>query len=166
MTMLNCCAKGFVRSRSREHAPAATSAGGPGSMFDIGQECGHHAEQRQVRTNAIYELDSVLIGEPTEHGRTDAADAEGEAEKQAGYGTHLAGHQFLREYHDGRERRGQHESDDETQGAGPRQADEWQKHREGRDAQDGCPNDALAADTVADRSAEEGAERHREQKYE
>src|SRR5258708_2574345 len=114
----------------------------------------------------MHELDTVLMGESAEQGCADTTDAEGEAEKQTGYGAHLAGHEFLREYDDGRERRGQHESDDETQGTGPRQADERQKYRERRNAQDGCPNDALAADAVADGTAEERAERHREQKYE
>ena len=50
--------------------------------------------------------------------------------------------------------------------AGPQQIDIRQQHREGGDAQDGCPDDALAADAVADGTAEEGAERHREQEHE
>ena len=32
-------------------------------MFDVGQECGHHAEQRQVGADAIDELDAVRIGQ-------------------------------------------------------------------------------------------------------
>src|ERR1700736_6078182 len=100
-----------ITNWSRLGEPALRRAA---SMFYVGQESCHHAEKRQIRTDAINERDSMLVGEAAEHSRSDAADAEGESEEQAGDGTDLAGHQFLREHDDGRECRGQYQSDDET----------------------------------------------------
>ncbi len=86
--------------------------------------------------------------------------------KQPRHRAHLPRHQFLCEHDDGGECGGQYQADDEAQDPRPHQVDVGQDHGEGRHAQDGHPDDALAPDAVADVSAEQGAERHREQKYE
>jgi hypothetical protein len=49
------------------------------------------------------ELDAVVIGEGAEDGGADAAQAEGEAEEEAGHGADLAGDEFLRVNEDGGE---------------------------------------------------------------
>src|SRR3984957_17224662 len=135
-------------------------------MLDIGQERGHHPEKRQIRADPGDELDSVPVGESAEHGRADTADPEGETEEQARHCANLAGHQLLGEYHDGGECGGQYESDDETQGAGPREIGHGQENRERSDAEYRKPDDPRAADAVAEGAAQQSAERHREQEYE
>ena len=41
-------------------------------MFNIGQKRSHHAEQRQIRANAVHELNTFVVGEPAEFGRAAA----------------------------------------------------------------------------------------------
>ena len=52
-------------------------------MLNIRQECGHHAEQRQVRADSIDKLDTVLVGETSQYRGADSTDAECETEKQS-----------------------------------------------------------------------------------
>ncbi len=66
----------------------------------------------RIGAQPIHELDALAVGQHAEHGGTDAAQAESEAEEQPRHGAHAARHDLLREHEDGRERRGQDESDD------------------------------------------------------
>ncbi len=86
--------------------------------------------------------------------------------KTAGYRADLAGHQLLSEDDDGRECRGQDQTDQERQNAYPLQIDVGQKHREWRNPQDGTPDDAFAADTIADRPPQKRTQSHRQEKHE
>ena len=102
----------------------------------------------------------------TEHGGADAAQAESEAEEKTRDRAHAARHQLLREHEDGRERRGEDQSDEHAQDARSRQTDIRQSNVKGATPEDRKPNDTLAPDAVADGSAEESAERDRQQEQE
>jgi hypothetical protein len=52
-------------------------------VFDIGQECRHHSEQRQIGANSIHEFDAVLIRKAAQDGGADAADTESETKEQS-----------------------------------------------------------------------------------
>src|SRR3984957_10738427 len=134
--------------------------------FHIRQKSGDGPEQRQERAHAIHEIDTVHVGQTPQDGSADASHSESEAEEQSGHRADFARHELLREHEDGRERGRQDQSDDETQDPGPQQIDIRQQHREGGDAQDGKPDDALAAHAIADRSAEERTESGGEEEIE
>src|SRR5882724_3002608 len=134
--------------------------------FHIRQKRGDSPEQRQERAHAVHEFDAVQVGQAPEDGRADASHSESEAEEQSGHRADFARHEFLSEHEDGRERGRQYQSDDETQDPGPQQIDIREQHREGGDAQNGEPDDALAAHAIADRAAEERAERGGEEEIE
>ena len=72
---------------------------------------GEQADRRQEGADAVDELDAGQVGQQAEHRRAEAAHAEREAEEQARDHADLAGHQFLRVDHDGRERRRQDQAD-------------------------------------------------------
>ena len=58
------------------------------------------------------ELDALSIGQGAEDGGTDAAQAEGEAEEEAGHRSHFAGDQLLRVNQNGGEGRSEDDPDD------------------------------------------------------
>ena len=72
-------------------------------VFDVGQECRHHSDERQIGADSVHEFDAVSIRKSAQDGGADAPDAKGESKKESRHGTDIAGHQFLREYDDGRE---------------------------------------------------------------
>ena len=135
-------------------------------VFDGRQQRGDRAQQRQEGAQAINEFDAVAVGNGSEHRRTDAAHAEGEAEEQSGHRADPAGQEFLRINDDGGKGRRQDEADADAQNRGPVQADVGQRHGQRRDAEDREPDDALAAHAVPDGSADQRADRGGEQEQE
>ena len=106
------------------------------------------------------------VGEPADQHRTDAAHAEGEAEEQAGDHADPARQQLLGVDDDRREGRGHGQADQHRQHIGPEQVDERQRQAQRQDTQDRDPQDRLAADPVADRAADQRADRHGTQEQE
>ena len=51
------------------------------AAFDIGQERGGHAEQRQECAKPVHEFDAVPVGHRAQHGSADAAHAERKTEE-------------------------------------------------------------------------------------
>jgi hypothetical protein len=107
-----------------------------------------------------------VVGQFPQRCRRDAADAEGEAEEEAGDGADLAGDQLLRENQDrGKCRRqqgaGEHAEDDR-----PGESEVRQRQGEGGDAENGYPDNALAPEAVAERAAGDRARRDGEEERE
>ena len=59
----------------------------------VRQETGYDAEEWQEGTYLEDELDAGLVGEPSEEGGAQAAQAEHQSEEDAGNQSHLVGHQ-------------------------------------------------------------------------
>src|SRR5690348_2811001 len=54
--------------------------------LQVRQECGEDAQRRQVRAKLVHEIDPLDVGNLTERGRTEAAEAEGKTEEETGDG--------------------------------------------------------------------------------
>ena len=123
----------------------------------IRQEHRHHAHQRQPGADVENELDARHVRQPAKESRTDAAQAEHQAEEDAGYHADFVRHQVRSIHHDGGESGGYHQPGDDghRQRAGQIQVGHGQ--REGRRAQDGEEDDVLAPVAVAQEAADQGA---------
>lgn len=122
----------------------------------VRQEAGYDAEEWQEGTYLEDELDAGLVGEPSEEGGAQAAQAEHQSEEDAGYQSHLVGHQVGGVDHDRRERRGDDETGEEGADDGPSETHERHGYGERRGPQDGEPDDVFPAEPVA-----QHASRHR-----
>ena len=123
------------------------------------QEHREQPERRQERAELIDESDAGVIGKPAEHGGAKSADAEGDAEEHAGDHPETVRHQFLREHDDRRRRRRKDQADEYGQHRASDQAGIGQRQRERQRAEDREPDDIFAAETIAERPAEERADR-------
>ena len=134
--------------------------------MQVRQEHGQQADRRQIGAQVVDVFDAAGIGQFAEQRGTEAAHAERETEEQAGDHADLARQQFLRVDQDRRERGRQDQSDDHAEHTGPEQVDVRQQQRERQHAEDRYPDHVLAAEAVADRSADQRAERDRAEKVE
>ena len=107
-----------------------------------------------------------MVGEFSQRRRGDAADAEGEAEEEAGDGSDVAGEQFLGEDQDRGKRRCEHGAGEHAEDDRPGEAEVRQRQGKGGDAENGYPDDAFAPEAVAERSAGDRACRDGEEKCE
>ena len=92
------------------------------------------------------------------NGGTNTRHAESETEKQSRDETDFSRHKFLRVDQDGGEGGGENDPDNEGEDAGPEEIGMRKRDREWRDSEDRNPNHEFASVTVADRSAEDGAD--------
>ncbi len=65
---------------------------------EIWQKSRKYAEQRQIRAQVVNEFNAIMVREFAEYSGANSGHAEGEAEEKAGYGSHSAGYEFLREH--------------------------------------------------------------------
>src|SRR5271156_2505180 len=71
--------------------------------FDVRQEHGQQADQRQKGADVEDKFDAGVIRQLAERRRADAGDAERQPEKESGDHAAFSGHKFLRINQDGRE---------------------------------------------------------------
>src|SRR5690348_11428225 len=123
----------------------------------VRQERGEQSDRRQERTDLIDEADRGVVGELAKCGGAQPADAEGHTEEHTGDHAEAMRHQFLREHDNRRSGRRQYEPDQDREHRARMQADMRQGQRERQRTEHGNPEHDLAAETVAERTAEEGA---------
>ena len=70
------------------------------SRAEVWQQRGEQADERQIRADLEDEGDAVLIGDGTEHGGADPAEAESEPEEKAGHRADFAGNERKRSHTD------------------------------------------------------------------
>src|SRR5471030_1702590 len=136
------------------------------AFVEVGEERREDADDGEERADLIYEAEAGSIGERAQEGRADAAHAEREAEEETGDGSYSAGHQFLGIDQDRRKGRGQNQADYGAEDAGPKKVGIGQRQGEREHAEDGAPDDVLAADTVANGAADDGPGGNRAQEDE
>ena len=106
------------------------------------------------------------IGQCAQDGGADTAQTKGKPEEKPGDHAHSTGDQLLRVNQDGGKGRSQDQADDRRENADPEQIGVWERQGKRRHAQDRHPDHTLAADSVADRSAQQRARRDGEKKTE
>src|SRR5688572_25621191 len=124
---------------------------------EVRQQGREEADQREVGANVEDKRKAAAIGEGAEEGGAEAAQAEGEAEKEAGHRADFAGDEFLSVNENGGKGGGQDEADYCTQHGAPEESGVGEREGERRHAEDRNPDDRFAADAIAHGSAEEGA---------
>src|SRR5262249_29897611 len=139
---------------------------GAGCQPQVRQEYREQPDRRHEGADLIDKADARPVGELAEDGGADSADPKGEAEKEAGDHADAAGQQLLRIDDDGREGGGDDEADDDAEHHRRGKADIRKRQREGESAEDRAPDHVLAAETVADRSADYHSDCAREEENE
>src|SRR5262249_27953308 len=112
---------------------------------------------RQQRARFVDERDAGDVGEPSERGCAESADAEGKSEKQSGDEADAPREQFLGEDENRRERRRQNQSNDDAQDRRPEERRVRQEQRERQDAEDRNPNHQFSPEAIANGAADERA---------
>ena len=118
-------------------------------FLGVRQETCDDAEKWQEGTYLKNELDAGLVGEPSEEGGTQASQSKHQSEEDAGYQSHLVGHQVGGIDHDGGECRGDDETGEEGADDSPCEAYERHGDGEGSGSQDGEPYHILSAELIA-----------------
>ena len=128
-----------------------------GAAADVRQEGGEQAEEREEGADLEDEREAGVVGEAAERGRADTAHAEGETEEKARDQADAVGEEFLGIDENGGERGGEDDADDDGEDGAPKQIRVGQQEGKGGGAQNGDPDDGLAADAVADGTADDRA---------
>ena len=123
--------------------------------FDVGEEPRQQADRRQEGTDDEDGVDAGCVGQLTEHRGPQSSRAERKTKEDAGHSSDATRHKFLREDHDGRERRREDQADDDGQDLCPEQVRVWQQQGERQRAEDRHPDHVLAPDAIAHRPADE-----------
>src|SRR5690606_36833370 len=124
-------------------------------LFNLREEPCEQAGKRQERTELIYSLGADAVGKPAQDRRGDVAKTEIEPIEEAADEAVAVRHEFHGVDEDGGKGAGHDQIDGDRQHARPEEIRIGQQKREGEGPENRNPDDAIAADPVADDTADQ-----------